>query len=254
MTTFEFYERNKIRLTSQLSVTSNATNSDKLIDRRPDIQYTTSGENSDVNTATIAFHPGSSTNCTVVLLQNHNYKDFKITYNSGTSLNPAFAVTGNAASNTMFIFATQAVTNLEVHCDKTFVTNAEKVCGQFIVSNKIVTFDTNPNARGYKPMLYKKGVDLETSDGGYVSVYLSQKFRARLDFSFISSQTYDSLTAIYDNHKDFIFTPFPVQTFTTEWNGQAYPVNWVGDFDLMNFTDNTLNGYSGRISINQIPN
>lgn len=251
--TFEFLERNKIITTANLSSTSNVTVNNRLIDRKPNIQYLTSGENSDVNTATIAYHTPSTTLVSYVLLQNHNFKDFKITYNSGTALSPAFAVTGNTYSNTLFIFATTSVTNLEVHCDKTFVTNDEKRCGQFIVANLAVRLDSNPESAGFTPSLYKKGIEYELTDGGIVSVFLSSKYRANIDLDYVSSSTVLSLTALWKKATDFIFVPHPVATFTSEWNGEAYAVNWIGDFELLKFRDNNLNAYQGGFSIAQIP-
>lgn len=253
MTNFQFFSRNQIRTLSQLSATSANANISQVFDRKENIQWQTSGQNSDLNTMTLYWTPGSSTNVSCVMLQNHNFKDFDITYNSGTALSPALNVTGNTNSNTFYFFATQSVNNIQINCLKTHVADAEKAIGQIVICDLKLTLDTNPQASGYNPFTYKKGIEYELADGGVTSVYLSDKFRTELQLGFIASSTYDSLFSLWNEHKDFTFVPFPVNTYTTFWDGQSYAVNWTGDFTLMQLRDNVLNGYRGNMRLSQIP-
>lgn len=251
-----FYQRNIIATSTELSTSSGGGNVANLIDRRNTTRWVSSGQSLSGTTATISWVAPSSTNVTNIMIRNHNWAAFTISYNSVATnvFSPSIAsVTGFTNSNLMYSFNTQAVTSVQFHVTATHSTGSEKFAYELMISNQKIELNANPNADGYQPVKYKKGVEHELSDGGIVSVFLSQKFRASLDLGFVNTATYDSLTAIYNEHNDFIFVPFPITTYTTNWNGDAYSVNWTGDLDIDRFKDNTPVGYIGRISLAETP-
>ncbi len=257
MAKFTFNSKNLINTNSQIFLSSGSGTAANLFDRKPNIKWTTVGENSDANTATVSITFPSSTIISGVMIKNHNFENFTIFYDSLTAnqFSPAFSITGNALSNTYYTFASQAVSSLDINITNTHVTNEEKFLGELIIfKEKKVELETNPNFDGYNPVKIKKGRELELSDGGIVSVFLSQKFRATIDLPDIPSTTYHSLTAIYNQHDDFVFVPYPQNTFTSEWNGECYAVNWLGDLNIDNLRSNILaNGYRGVISLAEVP-
>ncbi len=254
VTRMRFLQNNVISTGTEFTSTSGSGTHPNLVDRKINTKWTTSGENSDANTATISWVAPSSTIVSSLLLQNHNFKDFRVVFNSVSTFTPNLSVTGNAFSNTYYKFASQSVNSIDIIIEDTIVADQEKTLAQIIVSNEKIEFDTNPEFNRYRPSFFKKGVEQELSDGGIVSIFLSSKFRADINLGFINSSTYDSLTKIYNEHKDFVFCPFPVDTFTSNWNGQAFAVNWTGDLIIDSLSDNTLNGYTGIINLREIPN
>lgn len=255
MPRMQFHFKNLITDSAQLTVTSGGGSTPNMVDRQRGTKWTSSGENSDANTASISWVAPSSTIIESVMLINHNFKSFNVIYNSGAAnqFSPGLSITGNVLSNLFYMFGSQAVSSIDINCWETHVTNAEKFVGEWIISYKMVELDTNPNSTGYKPVKYKKGIEHELADGGITSVFLSQKFRASIDLPFINSQTYNSLTAIYDQHMAMTFVPFPQNTFTAAWNGEAWPVNWIGDLDIDTLYNNAADGYIGSINLAQIP-
>lgn len=254
ITRMRFLQKNKILTGTEFTSTSGSGTHSNLIDRKLNTKWTTVGENSDANTATISWVAPSATIISNILLQNHNFKDFRIIFNSTSTFTPNLSITGNAFSSTYYKFTSQSVNSIDIIIEDTLVTNEEKSLGDLIVSNEKIELDTNPDFSGYSPIIFKKGIEQELSDGGIVSIFLSSKFRADLNMDFINSTTYESLTSIYNEHKDFIFCPFPANTFTSSWNGQAFAVNWTGDLNIDSLRDNTLNAYRGVINLREIPN
>mgnify|MGYP001590488526 CR=1 FL=1 len=250
---FALFRKNFIVTSTALSITSGTGTVSNLIDRKPNIKWTSVGENSDVNTAVVRWTPDSSTNISAIFLQNHNFENLKITYNSGSTFTPDITMASNTASNSFFRFNSQTITHIDVIVTATHIANAEKFLGEMIVTNLKAEIDTNPDYGGYTPTTYKKGVEHELSDGGIVSVFLSKKFRADITLGFIASSTANSLSAIWNEHTDLVFVPFGVDTFTTNWDGQAEHVNWIGDLDMTRLRDNTISGYLGSIMLRQIP-
>lgn len=253
---FVFLNQNLIQSTTQIALSSGSGTSDNLIDRKNRVLWRSTGEASDANTATISWVPGSSTIISRIVIQNHNFEDISIIFNStpASQFAPGLSITGNALSNLYYEFASQAVNSIDINIASTHITNAEKFAGQITISNELIELDGNPTFDNYKPFKYRKGRDLEMSDGGIVGIFIAQKFRATLDLTFIPTATYDTLTAIYNSHNPFIFVPFPVDTFTTSWNGDAFNVNWTGDLTIDQFRSNVLNnGYTGQINLAETP-
>jgi hypothetical protein len=254
---FTFNSKNIINTTSVIYLSSASGSAANLFDRKVNTKWTSVGENSDANTATVSIVLPSSTIISGILLKNHNFEAFSVFYNStpASQFSPALSVTSNTLSNTYYSFASQAVSSIDINITATHVTNAEKFLGQLIIfKEKKVELEVNPNFSDYTPIKFKKGRELELSDGGIVSVFLSQKFRATINLQDIPSATYHSLTAMYNEHDDFVFTPYPAATYTSAWNGESFAVNWLGDLDIDSLRSNILaNGYRGTIQLGEIP-
>lgn len=248
-----FFKSNMVNMVSRIYCSSGSGTASNLFDRKNNTKWTSISENSDTNTATVSYVLPSSTNITAIGLVNHNAKGFNIIYNSGTQFTPGLSLTTITNSNTFYIVGTQAVSSIDINIWSTQIADQEKFIGELFISSDRLTLDTNPGVGGYKPNRYKKGIEQELSDGGVVSIFLSQKFRCGLSLSYINTATYSSLRELYDGHSDFVFLPFPESSFNNYWDGQFYTVNWLGDFSLDNFFNNFLSGYSGDISLAEIP-
>jgi hypothetical protein len=259
MSNFQFWNKNHVQTTTDVQLSSGSTTASSLIDRNPTLKYSSSNQISSgtVATVTITWVAPSATIVSGIMLQNHNFENFSIYYNSNTAnqFSPPLSITSNTLSNTYYSFASQSVNSIGINIETTIGTEAEKFLGQLIITTKDIELDTNPDYSTYAPVKYKKGVEFELSDGGVKSVFFAQKFRANIGLQLIESSTYHSLTGLYNEQTDFVFIPFAADTFTTNWDGQAWPVIWTGDLNIESFRSNVLaNGYTGNITLQEIPN
>jgi len=251
---FRFYDRNlldsgNISLATFTSGSGTATN---LVDRKFTNKWISSGNASDTSTVTASFTFDSSTSFSGVFLCNHNIAAMKVTAATGTLL---ATISGNANSNTFIVIAsTTATTGLNLYMSNTFPSNSEKFIGELFVTKGLLCEFHPPDSSQFKQTTRTIGFQRELIDGGTINIRLSKKYACDMNLGLISSTTMKELTAVWDNNNDFLFVPFPVNTFTSEWNGQCESVVWVGDRDIDNFRDNNLvNGYTGNISLRQIP-
>jgi hypothetical protein len=148
-----------------------------------------------------------------------------------------------------------------------------------------VRFDP-PSSNNFKQIRRSIGIKRQLSDGGIINNKNSDKFSCDINLTKINSTTLSSLTSIWKENTNFIFIPFPPHTCPTfksqtiseytwldtsgaswpydstsienigylPWDGKLEQVVWTNDLDIENYIDNNLsNGYSGRITLNQIP-
>lgn len=250
---FKFFRKNYAFTTTQLLVSTGSGTVANIFDRDKKTKWQSVGESADADTATISFVPGSSTMISGIMVLNHNWKNFNIIFNSGTAFSPALSVTGNTLSNLFYQFASQAVNSIDINVSHTHSATNKSVA-ELIISDFKFELISNPNFSSYTPSIRKKGIEQELADGGMVSIFLSEKFQADIDLSFVDTATAESLQSLYNEHSDFVFVPFPPATFTASFDGQAWGVNWLGGFNFMMLRSNILaNGYRGSMKIAQIP-
>jgi hypothetical protein len=251
---FRFYDRNLIDSSniSLASFTSGSGTAHNLVDRKFTSKWVTVGNNSDTSTVTASFVFDSSTSFSGIFLCNHNIAAMKVTAATGTLL---ATLSGNAYSNTFIVIpSTSATTGINLYISNTFPSNTEKSIGELFVTKGLLCEFYPPDSSQFKQTTRTIGFQRELIDGGIINIRLSKKYACDMNLGLISSTTMRELTTVWDNNKDFLFVPFPVNTFTAEWNGQCESVVWVGDRDIENFKDNNIvNGYNGSISLRQIP-
>jgi len=255
----EFLEYNLFNTTTMASVTNGTSTVSYLMDRDSSTQFATSGDNSDLTTTTIRIDLLSAVNISRIILENINFKSFKIYYNSNTA--NTFTLTNNLTSTSSWvsnsetslylIFATTSVSLITINVTSTMAANEEKKCGNLWICNKYHTLTNNPSAKNYKPIFDNKQYNHEMSDGG-LSVYkIANSFQATINLDFVSLADRIKLKGIFDMVMPFVFVPEPTGT---AWSGDIYEVNWVDDFGFYQFSDNYKgNGYSGSLKIRETP-
>lgn len=252
---FTFLNKNLINTTSMIALTSGDGTVSNLYDRKEKTKWTSSGENTDGNTATVSIVFDSPTAISNIILINHNFAAFMVSYNSASSsFTPDLSVTGYTFSNTYLSVGTTTVNSIEVHAWNTHTPNQEKFLGEIIVSiGPIVTLDTNPDYNGYQPLRRNIGLTRELLDGGTVNLRNSEKFSAQISLNYINTQTFLDLNTLWSNNRPSIFVPFPV-TLTASFEGTAKEVILDGDLNIGQFRQNRLTGsYRGSLVIKETP-
>lgn len=243
----EMLGQNLVNTTSIISVQSNTATADNLFDRNPDLKYTSSGY--DTSTATVlTFSFSSSVVVSTLLLQNHNFQNFRIFYD-GVTANSLHATTTNSATNTYIDFASVTVASISIQVDTVFTAGGgEKSIGEFVVANKRLEFERNPSFRDFVPELAPKQIVHNMPDGGVSVYWIRDKYQASIGWQFITPTFKDQLEGIFTAHLPFYFVPKPT---TTAWDGRAYECSWIGNFGFRPSSNDEVQGYGGKFVIRQ---
>lgn len=250
---------NYIHTSTSLSATSGTTGVANLIDRDTATKWLTTGYDAGTSvTITYAIPGGGNTTVSRFFLRGCNFGQFRAFYDGVTAnvFNPDINIASNTASDLYFEAATQAVSTITFQIDTTYPLNAEKTCAELYIGDMSVDFPRNPSFENYNPLLYRKGKDLEMADGGMVTTRIKNKFRAEISLDFVSESKRDEFRACYDSNRPKYFIPFPIDGFTTtsQWDGEAVEVNWLGDFDFLKLSSNIRNnGFVGVIQLAETP-
>jgi len=248
----EFYRRNWINTTSVLSASSANSLTTYLFDRDRALQWQSDGEDDDANTATIEVTFDETTTVDRLAILNHNFKAFRMTYNGGTDFDPTISSTNNSETSSLYKPTSVNATSVQLHIDSTIVADEEKALGQLIVSKlelDLEASDRDPDAASYKPVKKRKEVLLEMSDGGFAQYVIDDKRQYQIKYSFLNTATVESLEAIYDAKKEFLFVPFGT---ISSWDAVIPEVIWTGDWMFDEFSDNNQGaGYTGKMDLKE---
>ena len=252
---------NYLNTTTMVSVDSGTDTTQYLFGRESSNQYQTSGDNSDATTSTIVVNFTGTEEVDRIILQNINLKSFKMYYDSNTAnlFSITSALTGttewtnNSATSLYLILEdTKTIGSITIEATATMLANEEKKIGEMWITKNLLTFDQNPQARGYRAETDRKEWRHEMSDGGVVVYALSDKFSTRIKRKYVDQEEYDTLKTIHRIWDAIVFVPFPTGT---AWNSEIYEVTWTGAFTFETFSDNYKeNGYSGTIKLEETPN
>ena len=205
-----------------------------MIDRDQSQQFASSGDNSDATTTTIQLDFADTQTVDRIILENINFKGFKIYYNSNTanlfSLTGSLTGTSEWASNseTSLCLICNTVTNISsifIEATLTMIGNEEKKCGQFWTTRRYFDFVDNPSADNYEAKFYAKQFVHEMSDGGFAVYNIAKRFQSDIKREFVEETEHDTLKDLFEENSEFVFVPF--QTGTS-WDKRVYEVNWVG--------------------------
>ena len=258
---FKIHSDNEINTTTQIAVNINTSSVVNMYDRDTTTSYATTGYGGSTAT-TITWTAAAATPISRIYLQNCNFGQFEIYYNGTTTnvFNPAISNNSATASDMYFEFATVTVSSVSLKITNTYPLNAEKRVAEIYIGDEKLEFTRNPNSDNYSPIYYRKGQDMEMSDGGMVSVFLESKFRADITLNYISESNTSQFRSLWNEHFPFVFMPFPSANIylagtTTTWNGSAYEVSFLGDLDILKFSSNVRgNGFDVSISLAETPN
>lgn len=250
---------NYFNTTTLASVSSGTGTVSNLFDRTSN-KWQSSSENDDTITSSIRIDFNSAQEVDRLILQNINFKSFKIYYDSTTAnlFSVTSALTGtsawssNSATSLYLLLAdTKTITSLTIEATATMVANKEKEMRELRITAQQYAFVDNPTSKNYKAMLKRKEYLHEMSDGGTTQYVLDEKFKADIKRTFVLPAEETNLYSLYSGRQTFIFTPEPTGT---SWNDKIYEVNWVGDYDFEQFADNYKgNGYSGMMRLRETP-
>lgn len=252
---------NWLNTTTMLTVDTGTASALYLFDRKSTQTWQSIGDNSDATTSTIRIEFTSAKNIDRIVLQNINWKGFRIYYNSNTS--NLFSLsstcptgtsqwnTNSATSLYLMLAATTSVSVVTIEVTTTAISNAEKYCGEIWVASQYLQFVDNPSAREYKVSYDRKEYTHEMSDGGTAVYFIQDNYFADIKRTFVDTSEYEELRGLHTLYTPFLFVPFPTGT---SWDGKIFEVNWIGDFEFETFSDNyTGNGYSGTMRFRETP-
>lgn len=255
----EFLESNFLNTTTQAVVNSGTDTVSNLFDRDIRFQYQSSGLNNDSTFATIRINFNETMTVNRLALVEHNLKEFNIYYNGVTA--NSFVLSGGStvsssfitnSSTALYMRATSvAATSVSIDMKSTIVANAEKAIGFLVLSGLKLQVERDPSAKGYDPRLDPMEVVHTLSDGGTRVQNVSDKFKVKISYQYLSQTSRDSLKSIWSEHDEFMFSPFGTMS---SWDGILFPCVWTGDFEFYKFSDDAANtGFSGKISLLETP-
>lgn len=250
MAVMRFLTKNKLDTSTLITVHANNTSTvGNSFDRDPQTKWTTVG-----------FGTNTSTNFTISLssaqvidkiyIQNHNLRQFRMFYNGVTAnaFTPDINVSSNSATSHYFDISSITVSSVTMQVDLAQTADTEKQVGEIYIGGTIYTFERNPSAKDYKPVIDRTSVIHKMSNGGVVQFIVDDKFKANIKWEFLSTTSYNTLLNLYETGTAFVFMPFPT---TTSWDGKAYEVAWTNDFDFNHSESNKNAGYGGQIVIQE---
>ena len=260
----EILKQNFLNTTTMVSVATGTDNAANLFNRSKSSSYVSVGKDDDTAGVTIGVDfSGTTKNIDRIVLQNINYKGFKIYHSSNTGNTITLTSTSdttvtdwvsNSATSLYLIFATIQATSIFIDGTTTMDANENKNVGEFWVTEKRLRLERNPTAKDYKPVLKRKEFRHEMAEGGTTSYVISESYRADLRLRFRNETETAALLDLYDDRVPFVFVPFPTSTgWTTFKNERIHEVIWVRDFTFQHERNNTGVGYSLRARMEETP-
>lgn len=248
--TMQFFRKNELNTTTQIVVDSvNTATVGNMFDRDTRTKWATVGYGT--NTSTIfSIEFATATIIDKIFVQNHNLKQFRIFYNSATAntFSPAINETTNSATSNYYEVATISVNSIQLQVDKAVTADTEKQVGELYLGSLMLTFDQNPSATNYVPLVDRQQVVHNMPNGGVAVFNVADKFQSQIKLKHITSTFEASLRNVFDTGTTFLFVPFGT---TTAWDGFAFEVAWTGKYDFKYTANNVNAGYSGTINLEE---
>lgn len=230
----KIYTKNYLSEDDTVSVTSGSGSFANAYDRDYDSRWLTSGANSDATTVTITiiFFEGSvAIDRTIdrLIVLNHNWKNFVISYWDGSAYQTWLTVTGNTTADTVHTLASHTISEMKIEITNTIVTNAEKFAGEIIPC--ALQLDIGQDMAMYEVVYSKNAIATRMGDGGVqqqvkrFSANRFEKYEASVAFDYISASVLASLDTIKKTGKPFLWQP----EYTARPK-EVYLVNWIDSF------------------------
>ena len=231
--------KNLITSQSQLVLSSNnnATMRGRLLDKYTKYRYQSSGATG--STVTIVWTPSASTSVSRFILQNTNFADFTIKYNSAASdFSPAIAVTGASGGDFYFEVVAQAVTDVTITITATSPAAEEKKIGETVITTSLLVASETFSAVTFTADPYQKLIRL--SNGKYQKVVLDTTLQSISSvFSFVSESQIDSIETMLDENdiNPIVFIPRPyTHDADNTWDGVGGHFHISNGRQIRNFT------------------
>lgn len=256
----EFLYTNFLNTTTMLTIDSNTGSAAFLFDLRPKRKYQSVQFDDDTTTTSIHIAFEETQTVDRIVLQNMNWKNFRVYYNGATANTITLTTTcgtttsewdSNSSTNAYLYFDPIHMTSVTFDITETIVANSEKSIGQIYVGGKILRVARNPDVNGFKMSVKSKEISHEMSDGGTVLFKIRNKRRAQLKWRYYDSADIDELETVYDMNTAYEFAPFPTGT---GWDGNFGRYAWVGGFNFLEPSNNYLpTGKDGSIDLREVP-
>ena len=151
----KFFERNKAMFVDGASANASSGNDlVKFILAQNVYRSWSSSGSSDSSTETITINLQNTKTINRLVLVDHNFKNYSITYNSGNQFNNVFNVKEETSSliaeanydldTSYYEFDSVSVNTIEITINTTQVANAEKTLNQILLTTEIGTFQGYP--------------------------------------------------------------------------------------------------------------
>ncbi len=245
MALMEFLKQNKLNTTTMISVpAANTGTVAYLFDRNTNLGFTSVGYDSITSLALTVNFP-TPTVLSSILMQTHNLADFRLFYN-GVTANSLAVKTNNSETSHRFAFASVTVSSVTLQMDRSTDPATERRVGEFVLTERRLQFERNPNFKDFAPMSARKSIIHEMPDGGIARFNIKSKFKAKLSWKYLTDAFVTILEAVWDESVPLYFVPFPT---TTAWDGKAYETIWHNDFDFSNDENSRTQGQGGEIKL-----
>lgn len=253
--TMLFLSPNKLNTTTMIKVDPlNTLTIAYAFDRNKNSQWETVGMSTTATVFSVEFE--TATTIDKLFLLNHNLYQYRAFYNSLTSntFTPNILETANSATSNYYSFNTITVSSIQIQMDQSQVhpvtgNQDERRIGEVYIGSLMLTFERNPTAANYKPIVDRQQVIHKMPNGGVTQFIVANKFKAQISWKFITENFYSSLLNIYETQTAVMFVPFGT---TTAWDGKAYECLWTNDFDFRHSDNNQDAGYSGSITLEEV--
>jgi hypothetical protein len=205
-----------------------------LYDRKPRFQWESIGETS--GTRTITWTPSSSKTVTRIWLQNINWKDFTIKYNTTNNFTPAIAVTGNSDENIYIQVDSQAVNNIVFSITDTITASVTAKAGQIYVGAELFEIDSVSGGRLNEAVADVRQTMIPLSDGRFNKVFINDIVNWQLGLVKITAANRQNYIDLYDRNRrePFAYIPYP-KTQSDVWDGIANHYDWANAPDYYNY-------------------
>ena len=241
----EILSQNLINTTTMIMADSGTGLTQYLFDRNKRLGYATVGY-SGATVTTISIEFDNPVVISTLFMQETNLGAVSGYYDSLTT-NALFSITGSPDGSLYIPFGSVTVSSFQLQLNNA---TGERSIGEMVLCEKLLSFERNPVVNGFTPSISRKQIEHEMPDGGRVLFNIRDKYRANLNWKFVTPTFHDDLLSIYETAEPFYFVPFPT---TTAWDGRGHEVVWVGDFDFKHSTNDKQQGYSGGINMRETP-
>jgi hypothetical protein len=248
--TMLFLRPNEFNTVTQVVVDLvNTGTTDRVLDKNRRTYWETVGYGSITSTI-FSIEFSTATSIDSIFLQGINVKQYRIFYNSVTAntFTPAIAETTNSETSKFYQFNTTTVNSIQVQIDRAFTSDTEKRIGEIYIGSLMLNFERNPDHASYKPVATREQKIHRMPNGGVSQFLVDQKFKASIDWKFVTDSFTTQLLSIYETGTTMYFIPFPT---TTAWDGNAYHCAWTNDFDFRHSSNNPSAGQGGKIVIEE---
>lgn len=255
----EFLSENLVNTSTMLSTDGGNTSTlSYILDPDPFLQWRGSGNVLGTNsTIQITFSSATTFDTIIFCAPMRAFSIYRdgvtastLSFQGGATTTTDYNSSGNTADKYFFkLSQTYTATTLHLQLTKVLSTNAEKAVGYIYVGNSLLTFEKDPDASGFIPMIDAHQFAHQMSDGGVRLHTVRYNKSADLKLKTISQAFRDDLKTIYDSYSKFTFVPFGTGT---GWDGFFINCVWEGDFDFYKFSDNAVSaGYRGSIKLRE---